>query len=99
MENKPKFKRALNFNVVVEPIVLENKTDGGFDISGFVSKNESQQSGKVVSIGELCPKDKDGNHYIQIGDIVLFNGSRSTTMTISSTKFIVVSYSELSIVV
>lgn len=55
MENKLKLK-ALNTIVIVEEVLLENKTDFGFDLSNVIDVNETQRKGIVRSIGELCPK-------------------------------------------
>lgn len=55
MENKPKLK-ALNTIVIVKEVLLENKTDFGFDLSNVVDVNETQKKGIVKSVGELCPK-------------------------------------------
>ena len=99
MEVKPKFQRALNFNVVVEQVVLENKTAGGFDMSGYVDASESQQSGIVVSIGELCPKDNDGNHYIKVGDTIVFSKFKVTSMTIRGVNYLIVPYPDLTLVI
>lgn len=55
MENKFKGK-ALNLIVIVEEVFNENKTASGFDLSGVVDANEKQKRGKVVSVGEGCPK-------------------------------------------
>lgn len=99
MENKIKFKKALNHNVVVEQIVLENKTTGGFDMSGYVDANESQRAGIIVSIGELCPKDKEGNHHINIGDKIVFSKFKVTSMTIGGVNYLIVPYPDLTLVI
>lgn len=99
MENKLKFQKALNHNVVVEQIVLENKTTGGFDMSGYVDANESQQAGVIVAIGEGCPRDKDGNHYIKLGDTIVFSKFKVTSMTIGGVNYRIVPYLDLTLVV
>jgi len=57
MQNKFKGK-ALNLIVIVEEVFNENKTASGFDLSGVVDANEKQKRGKVVSVGEGCPRKK-----------------------------------------
>lgn len=109
MESKPKFKRALNFNVVVEQVVLENKTAGGFDMSGYVDASESQQSGIVVSIGELCPKRKLKlfgieisflkKSTIKVGDTIVFSKFKVTSMTIGGVNYLIVPYPDLTLVI
>lgn len=99
MEKQPKFKRALNFNVVAEEVILENKTIGGYDMSGYVDANESQRSGKIVSIGELCPKDKEGNHYVNVGDTIVFSKFKVTSMTIEGVNYLIIPYADLTLVI
>lgn len=94
MGNSVNFQ-ALNFNVVVEHRVLENKTASGFDLSGYVDANENQQSGVVVSIGELCPKDSDGNHYIKIGDMIVFGKHKASSLTNNGKNYLIVPYPDL----
>lgn len=54
-----KFKgKALNTVVIVEEVFNENKTASGIDLSGIVDANEKQKMGKVVSVGEGCPRKK-----------------------------------------
>lgn len=86
---------ALNFNVIVEQKILENKTSGGFDMTGYVDANESQQSGTVISVGELCPKDKEGNHYIKKGDTIIFSKFKVTSTTINGVNYLILPYSDI----
>lgn len=55
MENKFKGK-ALNLVVIVREVTIENKTASGIDLSGIVDANEKQKMGRVVSVGEGCPR-------------------------------------------
>jgi len=86
---------ALNHNVIVEERVLENKTNGGFDLTGYADVNESQKAGVVVAIGELCPKDKEGNHFIKEGQTIVFMKHKTTQFTIDGKPYQIVPYPDL----
>ena len=94
MENKSKFQ-ALNFNVIVEATVLKFVADWGYDFRGYISATESQQAGVLVSIGEGCPKDGEGNHFISEGQTVVFSKHRVTQMTIDTKPYLVIPYSDI----
>lgn len=104
MENSQKFQ-AKNFNIVVTPKVLENKLSGGFDITGYVNANESQQSGTVVSVGERCPKRCLKIFGIEIsflkvsavkeGQVIVFKKHNATTMTIEGQSYLIVPYPDV----
>ena len=97
MENK--FKgQALNYWVIVEEVLNENKTKSGFDMSGYVDANEHQKKGRIVSIGEACPKLSNGEGVLKIGDEVIFNKLKTTDFTQNAVKYIMVMYSDIAIV-
>jgi co-chaperonin GroES (HSP10) len=93
MENSQKFQ-AKNFNIVVTPKVLENKLSGGFDITGYVNANESQQSGTVVSVGERCV-DAKGEITLNEGQVIIFKKHNATTMTIEGQGYLIVPYTDV----
>ena len=97
MENK--FKgRALNLIVVVEEIFNENKTASGLDLSGIVDANEKQKKGKVVSIGEQCPKLSDGTFTLNIGDEVIFDKFKMTNFTQDGVTYLLIDYRDIFLV-
>lgn len=93
MENKQKFQ-AKNLNVIVTPKTLENKTSGGFDISGYVNSKESQQAGTVVSVGERCVNSK-GEITLEEGVVIVFKKHQATSMTIDGQNYLIVPYTDV----
>ena len=97
MENKFKGK-ALNLVVIVEEVFNENKTKFGFDLSSVVEANEKQKRGKVVSVGEGCPKLSDGTFTLKEGDEVIFDKYKMTPFTQDGTAYIIIDYRDIVIV-
>lgn len=97
MENKFKGK-ALNLVVIVQEVFNENKTTSGFDLSGIVDANEKQKRGKVVSVGEQCPKLSDGTFTLQEGDEVIFDKYKMTPFTQEGIPYILIDYRDIVIV-
>jgi len=85
---------ALNKNVIVKVVALDNKI-GNFDLGNYTDLTESQQAGEIVSIGELCPRNEEGNHPIEKGDAVLFNKFKATQMTLSGETYLILPYDDL----
>lgn len=97
MENK--FKgRALNLVVIVEEVFNENKTASGFDLSSVVDANEKQKRGKVVSVGEQCPKLSDGSYTLKEGDEVIFDKYKMTNFTQNGNPYLLIDYRDIVIV-
>lgn len=86
--------KAKNLNIVVTPKVLENKLSGGFDLSGYVDSNESQQSGTVVSVGEKCINSK-GEITLEKGATIVFKKHNATTMTLYGVSYLIVPYPDV----
>ena len=84
--------RALVDNVVLEPIFLDNKTDGGFDLTGIVDVNEKQASGIIHSFGEMCGKDLEGNYTLREGMTIVYNKHNQTPMTLDGKSYILIPY-------
>lgn len=97
MENKFKGK-ALNLWVIVEEVFNENKTASGIDLSGVVDANEKQKRGKVVSIGEGCPKLSDGSFTLKENDEVIFDKYKMTPFTHDGVAYILIDYRDIVIV-
>lgn len=109
MENK--FKgRALNTVVIVQEVFAENKTAAGIDISGIIDANEKQKRGKVVSVGELCPRKKSNyfsrfmflnfflqklSYTIKEGDEVIFDKFKMTNFTQDGVAYIMIDYRDI----
>lgn len=93
MPNNPKFQ-AKNLNIIVTPKELENKLSGGFDISGYVNANESQQAGTVVSVGERCVNSK-GEITLEEGIVIVFKKHNATSMTIEGINYLIVPYTDV----
>jgi co-chaperonin GroES (HSP10) len=97
MENK--FKgRALNLIVIVEEVFNENKTASGIDLSEVVDANEKQKRGRVVSIGEQCPKLSDGSFTLSIGSEVIFDKFKMTNFTQDGITYLIIHYTDIVLV-
>ena len=97
MQNNFKGK-ALNLIVIVEEVFNENKTASGFDLSGVVDANEKQKRGKVVSVGEQCPKLADGSFTLKEGDEVIFDKFKMTPFTQDGTMYLMIDYRDIVLV-
>lgn len=97
MENKFKGK-ALNLVVIVEEVFNENKTASGFDLSGIVDANEKQKRGKVVSVGEQCPKLSDGSFTLKYGNEIIFDKFKATPFTQDGTTYLMIDYRDIVLV-
>lgn len=96
---------ALNYNVIVEERVLENKTNGGFDFTGYADVNESQKAGVVVSIGNLCPKRNLKLFGYEIpflktstlkeGQTIIYMKHKTTQFTLEGKPYQIVPYPDL----
>lgn len=94
-----KFKgRALNAIVIAEEVFHENKTASGFDLSSIVDSNEKQKRGKVVSVGELCPKLSDGSFTLKVGDEIIFDKYKMTPFTQDGVMYLMVYYGDIVLV-
>lgn len=90
--------KALNLIVIVEEVFNENKTASGFDLSGVVDANEKQKRGRVVSIGEQCPKLSDGSFTLNIGDEVIFDKFKMTNFTQDGIMYLMIDYRDIVLV-
>lgn len=90
--------RALNLIVVVEEIDNENITASGFDLTGIVDANEKQKKGRVVSVGEQCPKLSDDTPVLKEGDEVIFDKFKMTHFTQNGKQYILIDYRDIVLV-
>ena len=86
--------QALNYNVFVKRQQIQNLTQSGIDITSETDKNEKYRKGVIVSVGNLCP-EKDGKPVIKIGDEVLYDGYKSSELTIDGIPYEVVYFADL----
>ena len=94
MENK--FKgQALNYNVFVKRVQIRNITQAGVDITSETDKNEKYRKGIIVSFGNMCPKDENGESVIAIGDEVLYDGYKASELTIDGEQYEVIYFADL----
>lgn len=85
---------ALGKRIMLTEITAKLITDYGFDVSS-VNSQEKYKTGKVVSIGNECPKDLKGNYILKIGDMVAFDKFRATKFTHKLETNIIVPYDDL----
>ena len=90
--------QALNLNVVVKETEIENITDSGLDLSSSEDRNQKFKKGIVVSIGLQCPKKSDGTDSIKIGDEILYDSYRSTSVTLDTEVYSIINFSDITIV-
>ena len=82
--------RALNFNVVIRQIANKNVTEGNIDISMASDKNEKYKKGIVISIGTECPQGD-----IKVGETVIYDGYKSSLVTLNTIEYTVLFYADL----
>lgn len=90
--------QALNRNVIVSELAIENKTSGGIDLSGIIDANHTQKGGVVESIGELCPTNKEGDYTLKQGDHIVYDKHRSTEIKLGGKTYHVLSYTDIMLV-
>ena len=76
-----KFKgQALNYNVFILPIEEKQLTDSGLDLTSNEDKNAKYKKGKVVSVGNLCPKNDDGENIVNVGDTIMYDRYKASDL-------------------
>lgn len=94
MENK--FEgQALNVRVIVKDIDMDNKNSFGLDLSSSVQLNGYQKAGIVVSVGEMTPTLKDGTHTLKIGDTIMYDKTRMTSLTLNGDSYSMLNYIDI----
>ena len=86
-------KTILN-KIVVEPVEAQEKTSSGIIIPD--SAKEKPQKGKVIAVGA---GRKDEPMEIKVGDIVLYSKYGGTEVTIDDKEYMVMSQSDVLIIV
>jgi chaperonin GroES len=86
--------KPLGTRVIVEPLVAEEKTQGGIIIPD--SAKEKPQSGKVVAIG---PGSKDEPMEVKVGDVVLYGKYSGTEIRYENSDYLIMSQSDILAVV
>jgi len=87
--------KALNYNIIVKREFIENKTGAGIEITSEIDKNEKYRKGIVVSVGNLCPKDTEGNATIKPGDEILYDKYKMSEVTLDGQSYEIISYADL----
>lgn len=86
--------KPLGTRVIIEPLVAEEKTQGGIIIPD--SAKEKPQSGKVVAIG---PGSKDEPMEVKVGDVVLYGKYSGTEISYENNNYLIMSQSDILAVV
>jgi co-chaperonin GroES (HSP10) len=87
--------QCLGSNVIVRAIENEQITEGGIDLTNTVDKVQKWGKGIVVSIGENIPLDKEGNPYIEKGDIVIFDKNKATDYIEETVEYKAMYYADI----
>jgi chaperonin GroES len=82
--------KPLGTRVIIEPLVAEEKTQGGIIIPD--SAKEKPQSGKVVAVG---PGSKDEPMEVKVGDIVLYGKYSGTEINYENDDYLIMSQSDI----
>jgi chaperonin GroES len=86
--------KPLGSRVIIEPLVAEEKTQGGIIIPD--SAKEKPQSGKVVAAG---PGSKDEPMEVKVGDVVLYGKYAGTEINYENNDYLIMSQSDILAVV
>ena len=86
--------KPLGTRVIIEPLVAEEKTQGGIIIPD--SAKEKPQSGKVVAVG---PGSKDEPMEVNVGDVVLYGKYSGTEISYENGDYLIMSQSDILAVV
>jgi chaperonin GroES len=82
--------KPLGTRVIIEPLVAEEKTQGGIIIPD--SAKEKPQSGKVVAVGS---GSKDEPMEVKVGDVVLYGKYSGTEINYESNDYLIMSQSDI----
>lgn len=86
--------KPLGTRVIIEPLVAEEKTQGGIIIPD--SAKEKPQSGKVVAVG---PGSKDEPMEVKVGDVVLYGKYSGTEIRYENSDYLIMSQTDILAVV
>ena len=82
--------KPLGTRVIIEPLVAEEKTQGGIIIPD--SAKEKPQSGKVVAVG---PGSKDEPMEVKVGDVVLYGKYSGTEIRFENNDYLIMSQTDI----
>jgi len=82
--------KPLGTRVILEPLVAEEKTQGGIIIPD--SAKEKPQSGKIVAVG---PGSKDEPMEVKVGDIVLYGKYSGTEISYENNDYLIMSQTDI----
>jgi len=90
--------QAINTNVVLKEIQMKNETASGLDITAESDKNQKFRKGEIVSLGNLCPHDKEGNPIVKVGDTILFDAYKGSQLTLDAEVYVVIYFNDITLV-
>jgi len=99
MSQEIKFKgQALNSIVIVKQIENKQVTGSGLDLTSAEDKNQKFRKGIVQSLGNLCPKDDSGNTILQPGDTIMYDGYKTSPITVDSEVYDCVYFNDVTMI-
>lgn len=90
--------QAANHCVVLKEETIQNLSSSGLDITSSEDKNQKFKKGIVQSVGLSCPKDENGNDIIKPGDEILFDGYKSSPLTLDGVKYSIIYFQDITII-
>lgn len=84
VENSPRAFKILGSKILVEPIGLQNTTEGGIIIPENMLKKERTITGIIVQIG---PDGNEINKVVKVGDEVLYDRYVATELEVNNKLF------------
>ncbi len=88
--------KPLNDHVIVKPLSLETKSEGGIIIPDTVNKEKPEQ-GEVIAVGPGKRNDKGELNAmsVKVGDKVVFTKYSPNEVKINNEKYLVLSESDI----
>lgn len=90
--------QAVNNNVVVKELQIENVTESGLDLTSKEDKDQKFKLGEIVSVGLQCPKRDDGTPSVVVGDKILFDSYKGTKLTMNAEVFTIIYFQDITII-
>lgn len=99
MSQEIKFKgQALNSIVIVKQIENKQLTESGLDLSSKEDKNQKFRKGIVQSIGNLVPKKDDGMALLNPGDTIMYDGYKTSPITVDAEVYDCVYFNDVTMI-
>lgn len=90
--------QAVNYNVVVEEMELKNISSSGIDLTSSEDKNQKFKRGIVQSVGLACPKNDEGEMVLKVGQEILYDGYKGSTVTLETKVYSIISFADIAII-